>query len=69
MTDNSSLPSSGSAIEKTPSGSGGNNGSGDSGQRVMREIDIGAANLQFLTKMNYIEWALIMKIKLHARNL
>jgi hypothetical protein len=45
MTDSSSFPSSGSATEKTPPESGGNNGSGDSGQRVVREIDIGAANL------------------------
>jgi hypothetical protein len=51
------------------SGSGGNNGSGGSGQRVVREIGVRPANWQLLTKTNYTEWALIMKIKLQARNL
>jgi hypothetical protein len=69
MTDSSSLPSSGSAAGKTPPGLGGNNGSGGSGQRVVREIGIGPANWPLLTKMNYTEWTLIMKIKLQARNL
>jgi hypothetical protein len=69
MTDSSSLPSSGSAAGKTPPGSGGNNCSGGFGQRVVREIDVGQANWSLLTKMNYIEWALIMKIKLQVRNL
>jgi hypothetical protein len=35
----------------------------------VRKIDVGLANWQLLTKMNYTEWALIMKIKLRARNL
>jgi hypothetical protein len=35
----------------------------------MREIDVGPANWPLLTKTNYTEWALIMKIKLQARNL
>jgi hypothetical protein len=52
-----------------PPGSGGNNGSDNSGQRVVREIGIGPANWPLLTKTNYTEWALIMKIKLQARNL
>jgi hypothetical protein len=69
MTDSSSLPSSGSAAGKTPPGSGGNNGSDGSGQRVVREIDVGPANWSLLTKTNYTEWALIMKIKLRARYL
>jgi hypothetical protein len=69
MTDSSSLPSFGSAAGMTPPGSGGNNGSGGSGQRVVREIGVGPANWPLLTKMNYTEWALIMKIKLQARNL
>jgi hypothetical protein len=69
MTDSSSLPSSWSAAGKTPPGSGGNNGSGGSGQRVVREIGVGPANWLLLTKTNYTEWALIMKIKLQARNL
>jgi hypothetical protein len=54
---------------KTPLGSGGSNGSGGSGQRVVREIGVGPANWPLLTKTNYIEWALIMKIKLQVRNL
>jgi hypothetical protein len=69
MTDSSSLPSSGSAAGKTPPGSGGNNGSVGSGQRVVREIGVGPANWPLLTKTNYTEWALIMKIKLQVRNL
>jgi hypothetical protein len=35
----------------------------------VREIGVGPANWPLLTKTNYIEWALIMKIKLQARNL
>jgi hypothetical protein len=54
---------------KAPPGSGGNNGSGSSGQRVVRKIGVGSANWPLLTKTNYTEWALIMKIKLLARNL
>jgi hypothetical protein len=69
MMDSSSLPSSGSAADKTPPGSGGNNGSGGSGQRVVKEIGVGPANWSLLTKTNYTEWALVMKIKLQARNL
>jgi hypothetical protein len=51
-----------------PLRSGGNNDSGDSGQWVVREIDVGPANWPLLPKTNYTEWALIMKIKLQARN-
>jgi hypothetical protein len=69
MTDSSSLPSSVSTTGKTSPGSGGNNGSDGSGQRVVREIGVGPANWPLLTKMNYTEWALIIKIKLQARNL
>jgi hypothetical protein len=69
MTDILSIPPSGSAAAKTPPRSGGNNGSGGSGQRVVREIGVGPANWPLLTKTNYTEWALIMKIKLQARNL
>jgi hypothetical protein len=69
MTDSSSLPSSGSVADKTPPGSGGNNGGSGSGQRVVREIGVGPANWPLLTKMNYTEWALIMNIKLQVRNL
>jgi hypothetical protein len=54
---------------KTSSGSGGNNGSDGSGKQVVREIDVGPANWLLLTKTNYTEWMLIMKIKLQARNL
>jgi hypothetical protein len=35
----------------------------------VREIGVGPANWALLTKTNYTEWALIMKIKLQARNL
>jgi hypothetical protein len=35
----------------------------------VREVGIGLANWLILTKVNYTEWALIMKIKLQARNL
>jgi hypothetical protein len=69
MTDSSSLPSSGSAAGKTPPGSGGNNGSDGSGQRVVREIGVEPTNWPLLTKTNYTEWALITKIKLQVRNL
>jgi hypothetical protein len=34
----------------------------------VREIGVGPANWSLLTKTNYTEWALIMKIKLQARN-
>jgi hypothetical protein len=67
MDGSSALP--GSVAGKTLSGSGGNNGSGGSGQRVVREVGVGPANWPILTKVNYTEWALIMKIKLQARNL
>jgi hypothetical protein len=69
MTDSSSLPSSGFAADKTPLGSGGNNDSNGSGQRVVRKIDVGPANWSLLTKTNYTEWVLIIKIKLQTRNL
>jgi hypothetical protein len=69
MTDSSSLSSCGSAVGKTSLGSGENNDNGDSGQRVMREISVGPANWSLLTKTNYTEWVLIMKIKLQVRNL
>jgi hypothetical protein len=69
MMDSSSLPSSGSAAGKTPPGPSGNNGNDGSGPRVVREIDVGPAKWPLLTKMNYTEWTLIMKIKLQARNL
>jgi hypothetical protein len=69
MTDGSSIPLSGSTAGKTPLGSGGSNGSGGSGQRVVREIGVEPTNWPLLIKTNYIEWALIMKIKLQVRNL
>jgi hypothetical protein len=56
----------GSVAGKTPPRSG---GSGGSDQRVVREVGVGLANWPILTKVNYTEWALIMKIKLQARNL
>jgi transposase InsO family protein len=53
MTDSSPLLSSGSTAGKTPPGSGENNGSGGSGQHVVREIGVGPANWPLLTKTNY----------------
>jgi hypothetical protein len=35
----------------------------------VREIGVGPANWPLLTKTNYTEWALIVKIKLQARNI
>jgi hypothetical protein len=35
----------------------------------VREISVRPVNWQLLTKTNYTEWVLIMKIKLQARNL
>jgi hypothetical protein len=52
---------------KTPPGSSGNGGS--SGKRVVREVGVRPANWPILTKVSYTKWTLIMKIKLHARNL
>jgi hypothetical protein len=69
MKDGSSIPLSGSMTGKTPLGSGGSNSNNGSGQRVVREIGVGPANWPLLTKTNYTEWALIMEIKLQARNL
>jgi hypothetical protein len=63
MTDGkATLPGTGAG--KTPPGSGGNDGSGGSGQRVVREVGVGPDNWPILTKVNYREWVLIMKIKL-----
>jgi hypothetical protein len=69
MTDSLSLSSFGSAAGKTSLGSCGNNDSGGSSQQVVREIGVEPANWSLLTKMNYTEWVLIMKIKLQVRNL
>jgi hypothetical protein len=68
MTDGSSVLH-GSVAGKTSPGSSGNDGSGGSSQRVVREVGVGPANWPILTKVNYMEWALIMKIKLQARNM
>jgi hypothetical protein len=54
---------------KTSSRSGVSDGSGGSDQRVVREVGVGPTNWPIPTKVNYMEWALIMKIKIHARNL
>jgi hypothetical protein len=35
----------------------------------VREIGVGTTKWPLLTKTNYTEWELIMKIKLQARNL
>jgi hypothetical protein len=63
MGGSSTLPS-GSVAGMTPPGSGGIGGRGGSGQRVVREVGVGPANWPLLTKVNYTEWVLIMKIKL-----
>jgi hypothetical protein len=68
MTDNKAiLPE--SMAGKTSSRSGVSDGSGGSDQRVVREVGVGPTNWPILTKVNYMEWALIMKIKIHGRNL
>lgn len=36
---------------------------------VVREIVGGAANWPMLTKTNYTQWSLVMKVKMQARNL
>jgi hypothetical protein len=69
MTDSSSTLPSGSMAGKTSPGSGGSGGSSSSDQRVVREVGVGPASWPILTKVNYTEWVLIMKIKLQARNL
>ncbi|CAO2045564.1 unnamed protein product [Urochloa humidicola] len=60
-----------SSPKKPPHGKGAD-GAGGSGKeevvRVVREIG-GLGNWPMLTKENYTEWALIMKIKMKARNL
>jgi hypothetical protein len=51
-------------------GDGGAGGSGkDDVVRVVREIGGGAANWPMLTKTNCTTWALVMKVKMKARNL
>nr|CAB3459387.1 unnamed protein product [Digitaria exilis] len=46
-------------------------GAGGSGEtvRIVREIGGGLANWPMLTKTNYTQWALVMKLKMQARNL
>jgi hypothetical protein len=64
MTNGSLTLPSGSAASKTSLGSDGSGGSGGFGQRVVRKVGVGLANWSILTKVNYTEWTLIMKIKL-----
>lgn len=69
--DNSTPPGSPAPKWKKPDGS---SGSGEKEgdvviQRVVREVGVGPTNWPLLTKQNYTEWALIMKIKMQARNL
>ncbi|CAN6214111.1 unnamed protein product [Urochloa humidicola] len=57
---------------KKPFGGKGGDGAGGSGKgevlRVVREIG-GAANWPMLTKTNYTQWSLLMKLKMKARHL
>jgi hypothetical protein len=57
---------------KKPSGGKGGDGASGNGKgeivRVVREI-VGVVNWPKLTKTNYTQWSLVMKIKLQARNL
>jgi hypothetical protein len=69
MMDGLLIPPSGSAIGRTSPGSGGSNGSGGSDQRIVREVGVGPVNWPLLTKTNYTEWELIIKIKLQMRYL
>jgi hypothetical protein len=51
--------------------SGKTDGAGGSGEtvRVVREIICATPNWPKLTKTNYTQWALVMKVKMQARNL
>jgi hypothetical protein len=57
---------------KKPSGGKGGDGASGNGKgeivRAVREI-VGVVNWPKLTKTNYTQWSLVMKIKLQARNL
>jgi hypothetical protein len=59
-------------MSATPPGNHGDTvfASGGSGmvQRVIREVG-GGSNYPTLTKMNYPDWALLMKVKLRVRSL
>jgi hypothetical protein len=48
-------------------GGGGDSSSGSAVQRVIREV--GGSSYPTLTKTNYSDWALLMKVKLKARGL
>jgi hypothetical protein len=56
----------------SPKKPGSGDGAGGSGKeefvRVVRDVG-SSANFPMLTKTNYTEWALVMKVKLEARNL
>jgi hypothetical protein len=68
MTDDSSvLP--GSVVGKTPPDQVGTMAAAAPVSRVVRKVGVEPANWPILTKVNYTEWALIMKVKLQARNL
>jgi hypothetical protein len=55
---------------KKPVGSSGSGAAeGAVVQRIVREVSIGPVNWPHLTKSNYTEWALLIKIKMQARNL
>jgi hypothetical protein len=49
-------------------GGGRNSIGGDAIQRVIREVG-GGSSYPSLTKTNYSDWALLMKVKLKARGL
>ena len=51
-----------------PKTDGGDGGSGGVVQRVIREVG-GGSSCPTLTKTNYSDWALLMKVKLKARGL
>ena len=56
--------------EKKPSDTLANSSAGDGVviQRVIREVS-GGSSYPVLTKTNYSDWALLMKVKLKARSL
>jgi hypothetical protein len=49
-------------------GGGGDSSGGGAVQRVIREVG-GGSSYPTLTKTNYSDWALLMKVKLKARGL
>uniref|UniRef100_A0A0A9CNQ1 DUF4219 domain-containing protein n=1 Tax=Arundo donax TaxID=35708 RepID=A0A0A9CNQ1_ARUDO len=54
---------------RSPTNKGADGASGSDKEGVIRQRVVRVANWPLLTKMNYTEWSLLMKIKMQARNL